>query len=495
MKFGTYGRVRAITIFAALLALVCLAARAPQAAQSIRYKLIDLGTFGGPNAGVNGPGTRDLSNSGIYAGEADTSIADPYAPICQSPDCMVQHAQEWRNGAVIDLGTLPGGNLSSGATQISADGRFISGVSDNGIADPLTGATTEWRAVVWTPDGHIHNLGTLPGGTESFGLDVNSRGEVIAASNNAVPDPFSPIFSWRTQTRTFLLQNGFMQDIGTLGGPDTFALTINDQGQITGQSYINSTPNADNSPSCPPGVPAQDPFLWDKGRMIDIGSLGGTCSLPNRLNNRGQVVGISYLADNRTVHAFFWDRGVLTDIGTLGGPTSQALDLSDSGLVVGTANLADGTHHAFVWKDGVLTDVGVVPGDLCSNGLAVNSRGQVIGTSTDCMGTTKHMFLWENGSMHDLTAMILPGSDIDVIEAWDMNDRGEIAAVGVLPNGDQHAVLLVPASAEEIAAANALTVSQPRSTTVHTHVKTSENAVFGGRNRALNMLWQTRRMP
>jgi probable HAF family extracellular repeat protein len=475
-------------VLKSMIALMVLAVLAPPvelAAQQPRYKLIDLGTFGGPNAGVNGPGTRDLSNRGIYAGEADTSIPDPYAPFCQSPDCLVQHAQEWRNGYVIDLGALPGENLSSGATQISANGRFISGVSDNGTSDPLTGATTEWRAVIWTSEGHIHNLGTLPGGTESFAFDVNSRGDVIAASNNTVPDPFS-MFGWGTQTRTLLVQDGFMRDIGTLGGPDAVALTINERGQITGQSYINSAPNVDNSPSCPPGVPAQNPYLWDKGRMIDIGTLGGTCGFPNRLNNRGQVVGDSYLADNQTVRPFFWDRGVLTDIGTLGGPTGQALDLSDSGLVVGTADLADGTHHAFVWQDGVMTDVGVVPGDLCSNGRAVNSRGQAIGTSTDCMGTVEHMFLWENGSIHDLTAMILPGSDIDVFEAWDMNDRGEIAAIGVLPNGDQHAVLLVPACAAEIAAANALPVVTPAPAARHRVTTSSLESVSAGRTRTLN---------
>jgi probable HAF family extracellular repeat protein len=188
----------------------------------------------------------------------------------------------------------------------------------------------------------------------------------------------------------------------------------------------------------------------------------------------------------------FWVRIYSTplpsgDIGTLGGSNGEAFDLSDSGLVVGRADLADGTHHAFVWKNGVITDVGVVPGDFCTNGRAINAKGQAIGTSTDCMGNVEHMFLWENGSIHNLTATILPGSDIDVFEAWDINDRGEIAAVGMLPNGDQHAVLLVPASASEIAAANAINVSHAPSIAVHTFVKNSENSVSSGRNRALNL--------
>lgn len=72
-----------LQVLKAMIAVVVFAVLAQPvelAAQRRRYKLIDLGTFGGPNAGVNGPGTRDISKTGIYAGEADTSIHDPYAP-------------------------------------------------------------------------------------------------------------------------------------------------------------------------------------------------------------------------------------------------------------------------------------------------------------------------------------------------------------------------------------------------------------------------------
>lgn len=467
MRFSKWMYFPAIALLVALVLPVQFGAQNQQQQQKEhpRYKLIDLGTFGGPNSFVNGPGTQDLSLRGTYVGEAETDIPDPYAPTCQDPDCLVQYTQIWRHGAVMKLEELPGVNISGGATWISANGEFISGVSDNGVFDPLIGAETETRAVIWTR-GHIHDLGTLPGGTESFGFAVNSFGQVIAGSNNTVNDPYS-MFGWGTQTRTFLWRKGYKQDIGTLGGPDTVSLTINELGQITGQSYTNSTANSDNGPGCPPNVPTQDPFFWKNGKMTDIGSLGGTCGVPNRLNNRGQVVGVSYLAGNQIPHPFYWDRRGLVDMGTLGGPTGEALDISDSGLAVGTADLADGTHHAFVWQDGVMTDVGVVPGDSCTNGRASNSRGQAIGTSTDCMGNVKHMFLWQNGSIHDLTALILPGSDLQVFEAWDMNDQGEIAAIGQLPNGDQHAVLLVPACAEEIAAATALNAAPHGSAGAH----------------------------
>ena len=46
--------------------------------------------------------------------------------------------------------------------------------------------------------------------------------------------------------------------------------------------------------------------------------------------------------------------------------------------------------------------------------------------------------------MVDVNALIVPESLIEVISEFDINDQGEIAAQGLLPNGDVHAVLLIP---------------------------------------------------
>lgn len=75
-----------------------------------------------------------------------------------------------------DLGTLPGINLSSGATWVSSNGN-IGGISENGEIDPLLGVP-ELRAILWTNDGQMFDLGTLGGGYESFVPAVNNRGQV-----------------------------------------------------------------------------------------------------------------------------------------------------------------------------------------------------------------------------------------------------------------------------------------------------------------------------
>src|SRR6266849_1484229 len=300
-----------------------------------QYKVVDLGTLGGPNSGVptvfyeiNGTaGARAISNQGTVTGTADTSTPDP---LCYFDDCFYQGAFQWQNGVLTNLGALPGGP-GSYVNWISDNG-LIAGFSENGETDPLIGLP-EFHAVLWQ-GGQITDLSTLPGGNVSVAWAVNNGGRVVGLSTNGTPDPYSYVYfqifgsSSGTQTRAFLWdkQNG-MQDLGTLGGPDAWAGLVNERGQVAGISYTNSTANANNG-NCGANVPAQDPFFWEKDTgMIDIGTFGGTCGITNALNNRGQVAGQSYLTGNMTAHAFLWDKGghpQLKDLGTLGGDNASA---------------------------------------------------------------------------------------------------------------------------------------------------------------------------
>jgi len=309
-------RIAVITLFAALTMPLALAAQ-EDAAQAKKpkhhhYKLVDLGTFGGPASYFSNGFDGILNNRGT-AGWADTSKPEPYPPFCFNGDCFVSHAFESQNGVVTDLGVLPGG-ASSNAVWITANGLIV-GSSQNGQIDPLFSGFPEAHAVIWR-DGAITDLGTLPeGGYESVGFSANNHSEVAGLAFNTIPDPYSlgaPGF-YPTQTRAFLWQQGTMQDLGTLGGNDAAAFFVNDRGQITGQSYTNTTPNPTT------GLPTADPFFWEKGKMTDIGSLGGTLGSPSGFNNRGQVIGTSNLAGDLTSHPFLWSKKTgLQDLGTLG---------------------------------------------------------------------------------------------------------------------------------------------------------------------------------
>jgi probable HAF family extracellular repeat protein len=460
-----------LALVAALLLPLQLFAQPP--AMHHHYKLIDIGTFGGPQSYPPVTGTEllaaglELNNSGVLVGFADTTIPDPIIPLdppgmslCFVADCDVAYAFQWQDGVMSDLGSLRRG-WSSAPMAISANG-LIAGYSENGKIDPLLSIpqleTAEVRAVLWQ-NGRIKNLGTLPeGGYESAALAVNSGGQVVGAAMNTIPDasPLAiysvyPIAAQTTQTRAFLWDGAVMRDLGTMGGTDAAALAINERGQVMGLSYSSATqPSACNPTAAVP----LGTFIWDQTNgMRNIGTLGGTCTMGLALNNRGQVAGISWLENDACCgHAFLWEDGVIQDLGPLDAPCTGVFALSESGQAVGVWCLSTGYHAALWTKVGQswqITDLGTTDNDPCSNAFDINAQGQIVGGSqslAECQGEgdSTTAFLWENGSIVDLNALIPPGSALYLVEGNVINDQGEIAGYGVDANGNSHAFLLIP---------------------------------------------------
>ncbi|HEY1867295.1 MAG TPA: hypothetical protein VGG70_03305, partial [Candidatus Cybelea sp.] len=85
-----------------------------------------------------------------------------------------------------------------------------------------------------------------------------------------------------------------------------------------------------------------------------------------------------------------------------------------------------------------------VPGTDNSDGNWINSRAQVVGTSFKCDASFTTAYLWEQGTIVDLNTLIPSSSALHLFFPIDINDRGEIAGLGTLANGDVHAFLLIP---------------------------------------------------
>ncbi len=408
-----------------------------------RYQLIDFGTFGGPASYVNIPDAYApvLNNRGTVAGSADTAEPDPYPNFCFNQDCFVSHAFKADDTHVTDLGGLSDG-ASSGANWISPNG-LIAGLSENGQIDPLIPGFPELRAVLWN-QGKIMNLGTLKGGHESAANAVNNRGQVVGVSLNGVTDPFS-MTGLGYQTRAILWQNGKMRDLGTLGGTDAEATLLNERGQIVGESYISSDP----SPYCANnlGLPlSTGAFLWQKDKMENLGSFGGTCTFATDLNNRGQVVGLSTLPGDQGQHPFLWDRGKLTDLGTFGGGNGSVSEINEVGDAAGWAAYPDDQmFHAALWKNGNIVDLGTIGNDPFSFAFSINAKGQIAGFSSNADFSEPRAFLWQDGGpMVDLNTLIPASSTLYLTTPETINDRGEIAGIGLDSSGNEHAFLLIP---------------------------------------------------
>jgi probable HAF family extracellular repeat protein len=443
------------TTLAVLLAV--LAIGTPLAAQEHKskhshYTLVVLDTFGGPHSQFNSA-SRIINRSGTAVGGASTSTPDPLC-LFDFPYCFIFHAGKYEHGVFSDLGSLPGGDNNSLGNAVNSSG-VAAGSSGNGLIDPVTGLPAG-VATVWK-NGRVIDLGTF-GGSYSLAGDINDRNQVVGFAENNIPDPFnfgglaglpSP-----TQWRATLWQNGRMQDLGTLGdGTESAAVYVNERGQIVGASFTNSVIN----PST--GFPTLAPFLWENGRMKNLGTLGGVFGTPSGLNGRGQVAGTSNLAGDQTAHPFLWERGRLRDLGTLGGSYGEAHWLSENGEVIGGSTTAnDEAFDGFLWRNGVMTDVGSVAGDGCSSANGINSRGQIVGESFSCSVDSHHAFLWENGGPAiDLNIFVPPGSDLQLTEAQFIGEGGEIAGAALLANGDFHAFLLIPDDKDEAATSESAT--------------------------------------
>ena len=215
-----------------------------------------------------------------------------------------------------------------------------------------------------------------------------------------------------------------MLDLGTLGGSIASAAGLNDAGQIVGTSTIANG-------SSPP----QHAFFYSGGTMQDLGTLGtGTNSLAAAINNSGQIVGYSnYSSGSYYYHAFLYSGGTMHDLGTLGTDTSSyASGINDGGQVVGASLSSADTYTAFLYSGGTMQSLGTLGGSM-SYAYAINDSGQVVGYYYSTSMTNVeygHGFIDSGGTVTDLNSLIDPALGLTVEMATDINGQGWITASG-----------------------------------------------------------------
>jgi probable HAF family extracellular repeat protein len=360
-------------LFLSLLPVVSLAGSLAVAAAPVGYSVTDLGTLGGT---FSWP--LAINDRGQVVGQATL------------PGDTAAHAFLWQNGVMTDLGTLGGPN--SIASSIDDAGQIVGGAdTTDPNGDYFCLSPSICHGFLWQK-GVMADLGGLAG-RSSLATWLNNRQRMVGASELEQLDPTGyPAY------HAFVRQRGVVTDLGTLGGPNSYASAINASGQVTGEADLNW----DIDPIL--GIPDFHAVVWQNGAVTDLGTLGGTFSESNAINDRGEVVGYSFLPGN-------------VDI------------------------------HAFLWQDGAMQDLGTVAGDSDSVAKFVSTGGQVLGGS-GTLSSAVHAFLWQNGRMTDLNTLISSASGWQLQVADGINARGQIIGQGLV-DGQYHGFLLTPASAAD----------------------------------------------
>jgi probable HAF family extracellular repeat protein len=341
------------------------------------YRVYNLGTLGGSSS--SGNTDNDL---GWVMGIANIT------------GDVAGHATLWAYGFKLDLGTL-GGLNSSVSWPVKNNRGQIAGIAETAAVNPLG---EEWSCNAFFPTpptfhncvGFVWQWGTktaLPtlGGYNGYAAGMNNAGQVAGWAETTYRDPtcvgyqvlqFLPVIYGPDTSR--------IQRLPTYpGDPDGSATDVNDEGDVVGISGICYQAVGSFS--------AAHALLWHDGNVINLGSLGGVAwNTPQAINNDDVVVGFSDLPGDQdgtpNFHAFVWTAQTgMKDLHTLPGDAiSQAAGINDRGQIVGVSYAAGFANpRAVLWQNGTPINLNdLIPSDSNLDLLSandINDEGEITG--------------------------------------------------------------------------------------------------------------------
>jgi probable HAF family extracellular repeat protein len=327
--------------------------------------------------------------------------------------------------------------------------------------------------MLWSPAVAVPPTYSLRAISPGWGQAINNQGDAAGRA----PPPNTP---YGTE-RAFLYQGGQLTDLGPLIGAGGYseANALNTAGQVTGyfagepqgKGFLYGPGGRVQTFAMPGSVLTGGAGLNDAGqvvgswfsfsggstghnrallrqtdgKLVDLGTFGGTAAGAAAINNHGSIVGWFRMAN--TDHAFLLPTGASApkDLGRLGpDDNTEANAINDQEQVVGSSG-----DHAFLYAQGTLRDLGAF-GGKATVASGINNLGQIVGNYVIAEGTegrSFHGWVYLEGQMHDLNELLNPlAQDWTIIDVRGINDAGQIIATALNPgqgNGT-FAVVLTP---------------------------------------------------
>ncbi len=362
----------------------------------------------------------DISNAGQVVGTARTIV------ICPDVNFVVTHGMILRPAVLTDLATpYPGDALINLWTFGSVC------PPENAYDSAATGISNANHVVGWADAGYgiIRAFLIMPLNGE-FYKDDNGDGvndlmtnlQTLIPTNPNDPDP----------------------------DPVSSATAVNDSGVVTGYSYnvvdglaayraFRTEPVTDiNGEVQRDGLGAAQ-----MQGMQDIGTLGGLNSWGRDVNNDGAIIGESNVvaaSGEHYTHAFYWFNNQMTDLGTLRSDNtagfSSAAAINDNGIIVGWAENDDRERRAFIYENGEMKDLNTLlylyddegvyqtPSIVLTEARDINGDGLIVG-----WGDVR------NSSSTQNRAFLLVPVTVDSESIPDPNDTGTGGSGGSGGNG------------------------------------------------------------
>jgi probable HAF family extracellular repeat protein len=352
---------------------------------------------------------------GAYLGAAGPAAATYQVTILSNANAQGNSVNDF--GLVAGSFTLPGGALHA---SLWAYGRQL----DLGTLGSGAGLSSR---VQWP----VKNLlGLVSGISLTDALDPNQEGWSCGFFLNNPGFNVCRGFVWDAL--------GGMRPLPTLGGTNGFATGTNDLAQTVGWAE-----NTVHDPTCiSPQVLQFKPVVWGPlpGQIHALALPDGdTSGAATAINDRGEIVGISgtcgfAIGGPTGKHAVLWRNGEPTVLVNPNGAPywNTPMMINERGDVVGFAgapgDAAGNFTPPFMWTRAAgWVFLPLLAGDIAGAATSINASRQVVGYSNDADGNL-HPWIYENGVVTNLNALIEPGSGLagPIALLFDINDEGVI---------------------------------------------------------------------